>query len=285
MHSEQQYLNLLNQILSEGETRTDRTGTGTKSIFGASMKYDLRNEFPLITTKQVSFNVILKELLFFISGKTDTKILESQGVNIWKGNTSKEFLEKRNLPYREGDLGAGYPWQWRHIGEVYEGCDKEYKGIDQLQNVIKSIKEDPFSRRHIVSSWDVVNIDKMALPPCHCFFQFYVSNDGYLDCQMYQRSADMFLGVPFNIASYALLTIIIAHLTNLKPRYYHHVLGDAHIYLNHIDQVKEQIGREPYPFPTVTVNTHVESIDDFKLTDFTLQNYRHHPKLNGKMAI
>jgi thymidylate synthase len=255
------------------------------------MEFDLRYGFPLLTTKEVWFKGIIEELLFFISGKTDTKILEAKGVNIWKDNTSREFLESRNLNYREGDIGKSYPYQWRHCGAEYKGCDEDYTnlGVDQLQNVINSIKNDPYGRRHIISSWDVCNIDKMALPPCHCMVQFFVGKEEnlpkYLDCCMYQRSADMFLGVPFNIASYALLTIIIAHLTNLKPRYYHHVLGDAHIYLNHIDQVKEQIGREPYPFPTVTVNTHVESIDDFKLTDFTLQNYRHHPKLNGKMAV
>lgn len=284
-HLEQQYLQLLGDILSDGEMRQERTGTGTKSIFGSSMKFDLREGFPLITTKQVSFSIIVKELLFFISGKTDTKILEQQGVNIWKGNTTKEFLEKRGLNYKEGDMGVGYPIQWRHAGVKYEGCDKDYEGIDQLQNIIKSIKEDPYGRRHIVSSWDVVNIDKMALPPCHCFFQFYVSNDGYLDCQMYQRSADMFLGVPFNIASYALLTIMIAHLTDLKPRYFNHVLGDAHIYLNHLEQVQEQIGRTPYPFPTLKINRKVESIDDFKVEDFTLEKYLHHSKLIGRMAV
>jgi thymidylate synthase len=281
MLGEQQYLNLLENILAEGEIRGDRTGTGTKSIFGASMKYDMREGFPLITTKQVSFNLILKELLFFISGSTDTKILEKQSVNIWKGNTSKDFLEKRSLPYREGDMGPGYGWQWRHSGETYQ----DYKGFDQLQNVIESIKEDPYGRRHIVSSWDAANIDKMALPPCHCFFQFYVSTDGHLDCQMYQRSADMFLGVPFNIASYALLLHIIANLTNLKPRYFSHVFGDAHIYLNHIEQVQEQLKRIPLIFPTLKINRTLSSIDDLQITDFTLENYHHHPKLVGKMAI
>jgi len=284
-HLESQYLQLLDNILSDGEVREDRTGTGTKALFGATMKFDLREGFPLITTKKVSFNMILKELLFFISGKTDTKILEEQGVNIWKGNTNKDFLEKRGLPYKEGDMGAGYGWQWRHAGETYKGCDKDYGGIDQLQNVIKSIKEDPYGRRHIVSAWDVANIDKMALPPCHCFFQLYVSNDGFLDCQMYQRSADMFLGVPFNIASYALLTIMIAHLTDLNPRYFHHILGDTHIYLNHIEQVKEQVSRTPYPFSTLKINRKVETIDNFKFEDFTLEKYLHHSKLNGKMSI
>lgn len=292
IHPEQQYLDLLRTIQTSGDKRLDRTKVGTLSLFGQRLVFDLRDGFPLITTKTTWFTGIKKELLFFISGKTDTKILEQQGVNIWKGNTSTEYLTKSKLPWREGDMGPGYAFQWRHAGAEYKGCDVDYtsQGVDQLKNLIESIKNDPFGRRHIISAWDVANIHLMALPPCHCFVQFYVgcNNDGiptYLDCCMYQRSADMFLGVPFNIASYALLMCIIAHLTELTPRKFIHDLGDTHIYINHLDQVSEQITRTPYPFPTIKFKRELKDIDDIKSDDIILQNYQSHPKLIGEMAV
>jgi thymidylate synthase len=291
-HPEQQYLDLLREIIRIGDRRIDRTKIGTKSLFGQRMEFDLRNGFPLLTTKRTWFDGIKSELLFFISGKTDTKILEAQGINIWKGNTSKEYLESHNLQWREGDIGPGYSFQWRHAGTEYQGCDVDYsgKGIDQLQNVIDGIKTDPFGRRHIVSSWDVSKIHLMALPPCHCFFQFYVGSNpngdpAYLDCVLYQRSADMFLGVPFNIASYALLIMMIGHLTQLIPRKFIHNLGDTHIYLNHINQATEQMKRIPYPFPTIRFSRTIHNINDFRTEDIILENYVSHGKLSGEMAI
>lgn len=292
IHQEQQYLNIVREILSEGIIREDRTGTGTKGIFGRSMKFDLREGFPLLTTKKVFFSSIVKELLFFISGKTDCNILKQQGVNIWNGNTSKDFLEKKGLNYKEGDMGPGYSFQWRHCGEIYEGCDKNYEGIDQLGNLIKSLKNDPFSRRHMLVAWNVCDIDKMALPPCHCLAQFYVSFENnednteiikYLDCRMYQRSADMFLGVPFNIASYSLLTHIIAKECGYVPRYYYHDLGDSHIYLDHIDQVETQIKRLPYNFPNIVIEN--DDIFNIKLEDIKIGDYIHHPIIKASMAV
>lgn len=289
-HPEQQYLDLLNEILCEDNIRKDRTGVGIKSIFGRTMIFDLRKGFPLFTTKRVWFAGIKKELLFFIKGDCDSKKLEAQGVNIWQGNTSEKFLKDHNLPWKEGDMGPMYPFQWRHAGENYQGCDKEYKGIDQLQNVIDNIKKDPFSRRHIISAWDVANIDKMVLPPCHCFLQFYVATNldevpMYLDLAVYQRSADMFLGVPFNIASYALLLSMIAKLTGLIARKLIYNFGDLHVYSNHMDQVEEQIDRTPYPFCTLKFKREVENINDFKVEDIELIDYLHWPKLEGEMAI
>lgn len=290
--SEVKYLDLLLSILIEGETRPDRTGVGTKSVFGPRLEFDLREGFPLLTTKRMWFEGIKKELLFFISGKTDTKILEAQGVNIWKENTTVEFLAKNKLPWKEGDMGPGYSFQWRHAGAEYKGCDIDYtgQGVDQLANLIDGIKKDPFGRRHIISAWDVANIDNMALPPCHCFVQFYVgqNHEGipkFLDCSLYQRSGDMFLGVPFNIASYALLMEIIGHITGLIPRKFIHNLGDAHIYLNHLDQVNEQIHRTPYDFSRVTFTRKITNIDDLTANDIVLKDYQSHPKLTAPMAV
>lgn len=281
---ESQYLDLMRKILTEGEERDDRTGTGTISIFGERMVFDISESFPLLTTKKVFFDKIISELLFFISGKTDTKILESQNNNIWKGNTRKEFLEKKGLTWEEGDMGPGYSFQWRHYGDEYKGCNFEYKGIDQLNNLIEGIKNDPFGRRHILCSWNVKDLDSMALPPCHCLVQFYVSKDGKLDCQMYQRSADFFLGVPFNIASYSLLTYMIAHVCNLKPRKFIHIFGDTHIYKNHIEQVEKQLERQPYNFPTLSLNDKIDNIFNFKSDDFTVNNYQCHPYIKAEMS-
>jgi thymidylate synthase len=284
--AEMQYLNLLREILHYGQKTVDRTGVGTLSLFDRKMIFDLRSGFPLLTTKRVPFEMIKKELLFFVSGKTDTKLLEAQGVNIWKDNTSAQELARKNLPWRESDMGPSYGWQWRHAGAEYKGCDVDYtgQGIDQLKNLIEGLKNKPHDRRHIMSAWNVKDIDKMALPPCHCFAQFYVDGP-WLDCLLYQRSADMFLGVPFNIASYALLTIIIGQLTGLKPRKLIHELGDCHIYLSHVEQVKQQLTRIPHAFPTLELTRPLVDIDDLLITDFKLCNYQCHGKIVGVMAI
>lgn len=293
-HPEEQYLLLLQKILfkkMKGEERIDRTKVGTLSIFGVRMKFDLRGGvLPLFTSKRVWYKGILEELLFFISGKTDTKLLEEKGVNIWKGNSSKKFLEQRGLPYREGDIGPSYGFQWRHWGATYEGCDKNYDGlgIDQLNLIIEGIKKDPFGRRHILSAWNVSDLDKMALPACHCFVQFYVSTDGkYLDCQMTQRSADMFLGVPFNVASYSLLTIIVAKLTGLLPRKLIIIVGDAHVYLNHIEAVRTQLSRKLiHPFPILKIKEgDFKSLDDFTFDSFSLEEYQSWPPIRADMAV
>lgn len=291
-HPEYQYLDLLEDIQTNGELRSDRTGVGTKSLFGKRMEFDLRAGFPLLTTKKMWFDAIKKELIFFLSGKTNSKILEAQGINIWRDNTTTKYLADHNLPWVEGDMGPEYGFQWRHAGAKYKGCDVDYtgQGLDQIQNLIVSLINDPFSRRHIISAWDVVNINLMALPPCHCLVQFYVGGDEsgnstYLDCCLYQRSGDMFLGVPFNIASYALLTEILGHMTGLTPRKFIHNLGDTHIYLNHMDSVTEQLRRAPYPFPRIKFLRSIHSVDDLRSEDIILENYQSHTKLTGKMAV
>jgi thymidylate synthase len=262
-----QYLDLLDYTLRNGVEKTDRTGTGTISVFGYQMRFKLDDGFPLLTTKKLHLKSIIHELLWFISGSTNIKYLTDNGVKIWN-----EWADA------EGNLGPVYGSQWR------AWTTNEGKKIDQLAEVISSIKKSPDSRRHIVSAWNVGEIDKMALPPCHVLFQFYVAN-GRLSCQLYQRSADIFLGVPFNIASYALLTMMIAQVTNLKAGEFIHTLGDAHIYLNHIEQVKTQLTREPLKLPTMVINPSVKTIDDFKYEDFTLTDYNAHPHIKGNIAI
>jgi thymidylate synthase len=288
-YQEKPYMKLCIKIMQENEIRDDRTGTQTISLFGSCMKFSmLDGVLPVITTKKVWLSKIIKELLWFISGKTDTKILENDNVKIWKKHTSSEYLKLRNLDYKEGDAGPIYGFQWRHWGAKYLGCDHDYtgQGIDQLMNIIDGIKNDPYSRRHVLSSWNVADLDLMALPPCHCFVQFYVSTCGnYLDCSLYQRSCDMFLGVPFNITSYCLLTYIIGHLTNKVPRNFIHMLGDAHIYTNHISQVKTQLIRTPYDFPSLTIKNNPQSLEDFNYQSFEIKNYKHHPEIKGDMAI
>lgn len=298
IHPEHQYLDLLTDILTAGEVRDDRTKTGTHSIFGPQLVFDLRDGFPLLTTKKMWFEGVKKELLFFLSGKTDTKILEAQGVNIWKDNTTTEYLAKYKLPWREGDMGPGYGHQWRHVGAEYKGCDVDYtgRGVDQIQSLIHGLKNDPFGRRHILSAWDAANIHLMALPSCHCFVQFYVGLEScedtrsgkkpkYLDCMLHQRSGDMFLGVPFNIASYALLMEILGQLTGLIPRKFIHNLGDAHIYSNHVDQVLEQVERTPYPFPKIRFLSPITDINAIPADQIVLDGYVSHPKLTGEMAV
>jgi len=262
-----QYLELLDHVLKNGTRKSDRTGTGTISVFGYQMRFNLGEGFPLMTTKKLHLKSILHELLWFISGDTNIKYLKDNGVKIWD-----EWADK------DGNLGPVYGYQWRS----WPAADGTK--IDQLANVIKSIKMSPDSRRHIVSAWNAGEIEKMALPPCHILFQFYVA-DGRLSCQLYQRSCDIFLGVPFNIASYALLTLMVAQATELKPGEFIHTLGDAHIYLNHIDQVKLQLTREPYRLPKITINPAVSDITKFRYEDFTLSGYIAHPHIKGDISV
>jgi thymidylate synthase len=262
-----QYLELLDHVLKNGTRKSDRTGTGTISVFGYQMRFDLSESFPLMTTKELHLKSILHELLWFISGDTNIKYLTDNGVKIWN-----EWADKN------GNLGPVYGYQWRS----WPAADG--RKIDQLINVINSIKTTPDSRRHIVSAWNAGEIDKMALPPCHILFQFYVA-DGKLSCQLYQRSCDIFLGIPFNIASYSLLTLMVAQSTGLKPGEFIHTLGDAHIYLNHIEQVKLQLTREPYKLPKIIMNPDVKVITKFRYEDFTLSDYVAHPHIKGEISV
>lgn len=287
---ERQYLDLIRKILNEGDTRGDRTGTGTRSIFGATMRFSLAdNTLPLLTTKRVFYRGVLEELLWFIKGDTDARNLQAKNVHIWDGNSTREFLDKRGLTENEeGDLGPVYGFQWRHFGAQYVDFHTDYtgQGVDQLQQVIDTLRNNPTDRRIIMSAWNPADIPKMALPPCHMFCQFYVAN-GKLSCQMYQRSCDVGLGVPFNIASYALLTIMIAWVTGLEPGEFIHVMGDTHIYLNHVEALEKQLEREPRPFPKLFIKpgTQKDSIDGFKLEDFELSDYNPYPKIDMEMAV
>ncbi len=262
-----QYKELLQRVLDEGVTKEDRTGTGTLSVFGHQMRFDLQNGFPLLTTKKLHLKSIIHELLWFIKGSTNNNTLKEKGVRIWN-----EWANK------DGDLGHIYGYQWR------SWPTPEGKQIDQISEVVHAIKTNPDSRRLIVSAWNVGELDKMNLPPCHLLFQFYVA-DGKLSCHLYQRSADIFLGVPFNIASYALLTLMMAQVTNLEPGDFVHTLGDSHIYLNHLEQVKLQLTRAPRHLPTMTINPDVKSIDDFKYEDFKLSDYDPHPHIKGQISV
>jgi thymidylate synthase len=262
-----QYETLLKYIYQNGTYKTDRTGTGTKSIFGAQLRFNLADGFPLITTKKVHLKSIIYELLWFIKGQTNTKFLTDNGVTIWN-----EWADE------DGNLGPIYGYQWR------SWPTPDGKHIDQLSEVIETIKKNPDSRRMIVSAWNVADLPKMALMPCHAFFQFYVAN-GKLSCQLYQRSADMFLGVPFNIASYALLTLMVAQVCNLQPGDFIHTFGDAHIYTNHFEQVELQLSREPKPYPQIKLNPNITSIFDFTYNDFTLENYNPHPAIKAPVAV
>jgi thymidylate synthase len=283
------YLELLKDVLENGIERMDRTKVGTLSIFGAQMKFDLSKGYPLITTKKVPWKMVIKELLWITRGQTDVKILQDQGVHIWDDNTSREFLDNRGLTdYPEGDAGPLYGFQFRHWGAKYVDCNTDYtgQGIDQLENLINEIKTNPTSRRLLISAWNVQDLDKMALNPCHTICQFYVdTTKGTLSCQLYQRSGDLFLGIPFNIASYSALVMMISKICGLKPGIFIHTIGDAHIYNNHVEQVKEQIGRKPFDFPNLILKGDQKSIDSFKLQDFELENYNHHKIIKAPMAI
>lgn len=263
----QNYQAFIQHILDNGIEKSDRTGTGTKSVFGYQMRYDLSKGFPLVTTKKVHLKSIIYELLWFLKGDTNIKYLNDNGVKIWN-----EWSDKN------GDLGNIYGKQW----VSWKGLNNNVH--NQISDIIHSLKHNPHSRRMIVSAWNVGEIHKMALPPCHLLFQFYVA-DGKLSCQLYQRSADAFLGVPFNIASYALLTMMIAQVTNLELGEFVHTFGDAHIYNNHIEQVRLQITREPLTLPTMKLNPEVKNIFDFKYEDFTLENYLSHPSIKASVAI
>ena len=263
-----QYLNLINEIINKGEVRKDRTSTGTVSIFGHQMKFDLEDGFPLVTTKQVHFKSVIGELLWFLRGDTNIKYLHDNGITIWD-----EWADK------DGNLGPVYGKQWRSW---------EPGNIDQIKNVIQGIKDNPCSRRHIVSAWNVSDIPDMALPPCHSFFQFYVSNDRKLSLQLYQRSADVFLGMPFNIASYATLLIIVSRLTSLVPGTFIYTTGDTHIYLNHMEQVKTQLSRSPLKLPVLSINKDISTVSDLdklEIKDFVLEGYNPHPAIKGKVSV
>jgi thymidylate synthase len=262
-----QYLNLLHHVLEHGTEKSDRTGTGTRSVFGYQMRFDLGEGFPLVTTKKTHLKSIIHELLWFLRGEGNTRYLKENGVTIWD-----EWADAH------GDLGPVYGVQWRS----WKSADG--RSIDQISQVIDQIRKNPDSRRLIVNAWNVGELDKMALPPCHAFFQFYVAQ-GKLSCQLYQRSADIFLGVPFNIASYALLTLMIAQVTGLKPGDFVHTLGDAHLYLNHLEQARLQLSREPRSLPKMKLNPGVSSISDFKYEDFTLTDYDPHPAIKAPISV
>ncbi len=262
-----QYLDLLRHVMEHGTMKADRTGTGTKSVFGYQMRFDLSDGFPLLTTKKLHLKSIIYELLWFLKGDTNVKYLQDNGVRIWN-----EWADA------DGNLGPIYGKQWR--------AWRDYNGgtIDQLSEAVETIRTNPDSRRIIVSAWNVADLPEMHLPPCHAFYQFYVA-DGRLSLQLYQRSADIFLGVPFNIASYALLLMMVAQVTGLKAGDFVHTLGDAHIYTNHFEQVREQLSREPRQLPVMRINPEVKSLFDFKYEDFTLENYNPHPHIKGVVAV
>ena len=289
----QQYLDLCRHVLEHGEKREDRTGTGTISTFGYQMRFDLTKGFPLLTTKKVFYRGIFEELLWFLSGNTNIKPLVDKKVNIWnewpydkyskspdfKGETLEEFIEKirddQEFANKYGDLGPVYGKQWR-----------DFNGVNQITQLIEGIKNNPFSRRHIVVTYNPAEVKDMALPPCHSMFQFYVSADGKkLSCQMYQRSGDLFLGVPFDIASYALLLSMVAQVCNLEPYEFIHTFGDAHIYLNHLDQIHEQLTRDPRPLPKLVLNKDVKNIFDFKYEDIKIEDYDPYPAIKGAVSV
>jgi thymidylate synthase len=262
-----QYLDLMRHVLANGVKKADRTGVGTVSIFGYQMRFELAEGFPLVTTKKIHLKSVIHELLWFLKGETNIRYLNENGVRIWN-----EWADDN------GELGPVYGYQWRSWPTPANGA------IDQVSQVIAQIKRHPDSRRIIVSAWNVADIEKMKLPPCHCLFQFYVA-EGKLSCQLYQRSADVFLGVPFNIASYALLTMMVAQVCALEPGEFIHTLGDAHLYLNHLDQANLQLVRVPYPLPQMKLNPRVKSIFDFKYEDFSLENYVCHPHIKAQIAV
>ena len=262
-----QYINLLNRILDEGTVKTDRTGTGTKSVFGHQMRFNLADGFPLLTTKKLHLKSIIYELLWFLQGDTNVRYLQEHGVRIWN-----EWADEN------GELGPVYGHQWRSWPD-YDGGH-----IDQIQNVINQLKSSPDSRRMMVCAWNVAEVEKMALPPCHCLFQFYVA-DNKLSLQLYQRSADTFLGVPFNIASYALLLMMMAQVTGFEPGEFIHTTGDTHLYLNHIEQARLQVTREPRPLPTMKINPEVKSLFDFKYEDFELEGYNPWDHIKAQVSV
>jgi len=289
VHPEQQYLDLLRDVLQNGSVKGDRTGTGTRSLFGKVMTFDLSNgEFPVLTTKRVFWRGIVEELLWFISGSTDTTVLSKKKVHIWDANTSRETLDKNGLThYAVGTLGPGYGFQWRHAGAEYVDAQTDYtgQGVDQLQNVIDKLRTDRNDRRILIQSWNVKDLPKMSLVPCHVLVQFYVDAESRLSSCMYQRSADLFLGVPFNISQYCLLTCMIAQVCNLKLGTFTHILGDAHIYNTHVDAVAEQLSRTPVAFPTLKLDPTVRNIDDFRMEHIELVGYNPLSGISAPMSV
>jgi len=324
-HEEYQYLDLLQQILDKGETKENRTGIDTVGIFGTQMRFSLKDQFPILTTKKVYWRGVVEELLWFIRGETDSKLLEAKGVNIWKGNTSREYLDKKGLVnYPEGESGCNYSWNWRHFNGKFEaeqvvpidgselGLEDAFEifdpekhdpvdmkrrvfkcktgpntGVDQLKNVIEKIRTNPNDRRLIVTAWNPLQVDQAALPPCHAFFQFYVCN-GKLSCQVYQRSVDVPIGLPFNISSYALLTYIVAKITGLDLGDLIWVGGDTHIYVNQIEGVKKQLKRNPYDFPKLSINENIKNLEDVEnsnFEDYKLIGYKSHDAIKLPFAI
>lgn len=299
IHEEYQYLHLLENIIENGVDSDDRTGVGTRKIFGTTLKFSLRDSFPILTTKRVYWKGVVEELLWFIRGDTNANHLKEKNIHIWDGNTTREFLEKQNLEYPEGYIGPGYGWQWRNWNQQYNISNVYYKdgkivdeiknnskGIDQLKNIIEKIKITPNDRRLIVSAFNPSQLHEMALPPCHLLYQFQVSN-GELHCVWYQRSVDTFLGLPFNISSYALLTNLIAKITNLKPGTLAFFGADTHLYKNHFEQVKEQLSREPYKFPILELPeiSSIEEIEELTLEKCKLIDYNCHKSIKAEMAV
>jgi thymidylate synthase len=287
IHPEKQYLNLISELLEEGNIETGRNGN-TYSNIGGAMYFSLENnEIPILTTKKVAVKTCLKELLWFIRGNTSNELLTKQGVHIWDANASKDFLESRNLNYCEGDLGPVYGHQWRFFNATYEDCNTDYdgQGIDQLQNIIDDLKdpEKRYSRRHVISCWNPCQIGEMALPPCHVLFQFHVTRKNKLSCTLYQRSGDVGLGVPFNILSYSALTCLIAKHCGLEPYEFIYYLGNTHIYEEHAECLKEQIKRQPFDFPKLSIKCLRDNIDDYQLDDFVITDYKYHEKIKMKM--
>lgn len=296
---EVKYLQLLQKILDNGEERDDRTGTGTLSIFAEQIRFDISKSVPLLTTKKMGWKTIIEELLWFLRGDTNANHLKEKGIGIWDGNTSRAFLDSRGLTdYPEGDIGAGYGFQWRHFGAEYKTCNFDYnssisnRGFDQIQYILNELRTNPTSRRIYMSAWNPAALDKMALPPCHVSVQFYVnidkdSGEKHLSCHMYQRSVDMFLGFPFNIFSYTVLTYILAKKTGMKPKELIISTGDTHIYRDHIEQVKTQLLRKPHQFPALYLNDSIIDKDftDITIDDFQLANYVFHPPIKAPMAV
>lgn len=287
-HEELQYLRLVKKVLESGVAKMDRTGTGTLSTFGETMRWSLKdNVLPLLTTKKVFWKGIVEELLWFIKGDTNAKHLSEKGVHIWDNNATRSYLDSVGLKNNEeGDLGPVYGFQWRHFGATYTGMNADYtnQGVDQLENVIHELRTNPTSRRIIMSAWNPADIKQMALPPCHSFIQFHVSNFS-LSTLMYQRSGDIGLGIPFNIASYALLTHMVAHILDYSVGEFVHVIGDAHIYLNHREALEKQVLRTPNTFPTIRFKRKITNINDFTSSDIILEDYKPHAKIDMGMSV